>query len=86
LKVEALLSTRPSHSRSDPVAVAAAAEAAAEAEAADATAGNLKISTKKRRQVGSPLLVLLEPFHFPPSSVLFKPRHACLNPPKNLTL
>ena len=63
-----------------------AAEAAAEAAAADATAGNLKISTKKRRQVGSPLLVLLEPFHIFPSSVLFKPRHACLKPPKNLTL
>ncbi len=42
-----------------------AAEAAAAA-AADATAGNLKISTKKRRQVGSPLLVLFEPFHFFP--------------------
>ncbi len=63
-----------------------AAEAAAAAAAADATAGNLKISTKKRRQVGSPLLVLFEPFHFSPSSVLFKPRHACLKPPKNLTL
>ena len=46
------------------------AAAAEEAEAADATAGNLKISTKKRRQVGSPLLVLFEPFHFSPSSVL----------------
>ncbi len=45
------------------------AEAAAAAEAADATAGNLKISTKKRRQVGSPLLVLLEPLHIFPSSV-----------------
>ncbi len=66
--------------------MAAAAEAAAAAAAADATAGNLKISTKKRRQVGSPLLVLLEPFHIFPSSVLFKPRHACLKPPKNLTL
>ncbi len=50
--------------------MAAAAEAAAEAAAADATAGNLKISTMKRRQVGSPLLVLLEPFHIFPSSVL----------------
>ncbi len=34
-----------------------AEEAAA---AADATAGSLKISAKKRRQVGSPLLVLFE--------------------------
>ena len=63
-----------------------AAGAAAAAAAADATAGNLKISTKKRRQVGSPLPVLLEPFHIFPSSVLFKARHACLKPPKNLTL
>jgi len=47
-----------------------AAEAAAAAAAADATAGSLKISTKKRRQVGSPLLVLFEPFHFSPSSIL----------------
>ena len=47
-----------------------AAAEAAEAEAADATAGNFKISTKKRRQVGSPLLVLFEPFHIFPSSVL----------------
>ncbi len=44
--------------------------AAEEAEAADATAGNLKISTKKRRRVGSPLLVLFESFHFSPSSIL----------------
>ena len=36
------------------------------AEAADATAGSLKISAKKRRQVGSPLLVLFESFHFSP--------------------
>ncbi len=34
---------------------------AAEAVAADATAGSLKISAKKRRMVGSPLLVLFEP-------------------------
>ena len=33
------------------------------AEAADATAGSLKISAKKRRQVGSPLLVLSETLH-----------------------
>ena len=66
------------------VVAAEAAEAAAEA--ADATAGNLKISTKKRRQVGSPLLVPFEPFHFSPSSVLLKPRHACFKHPKNLTL
>ncbi len=66
--------------------MAAAEAAAAAAAAADATAGNLKISTKKRRQVGSPLLVLFEPFHIFPSSVLFKPRHACLKPHKNLTL
>ena len=64
----------------------AAAEEAAEEAAADATAGNLKISTKKRRQVGSPLLVPFEPFHFSPSSVLLKPRHACFKHPKNLTL
>ena len=64
----------------------AAAEEAAEKAAADATAGNLKISTKKRRQVGSPLLVPFEPFHFSPSSVLLKPRHACFKHPKNLTL
>ena len=44
--------------------------AAEEEAAADATAGNLKLSTKKRRQVGSPLLVLFEPFHFSPPSVL----------------
>ena len=44
--------------------------AAAEAGAADATAGSLKISAKKRRMVGSPLLVLLEPFYFYPSPVL----------------
>ncbi len=44
----------------------AAAEAAAVAAAADATAGNLKISTKKRRQVGSPLLVLSGTLHFFP--------------------
>jgi len=43
---------------------------AAEAAAADATAGSLKISAKKRRQVGSPLLVLSETLHFSPSSVL----------------
>ncbi len=36
---------------------------AEEAAAADATAGNLKISTKKRRQVGSPLLVLSGTLH-----------------------
>ncbi len=48
-----------------------AEEAAVEAvEAADATAGSLKISAKKRRRVGSPLLVLCEPFHLLPSSVL----------------
>ncbi len=52
----------------------AAAEAAAEAEAADATAGSLKLSTKKRRQVGSPLLVLFEPFHFPPLPQSFESR------------
>ena len=63
-----------------------AEEAAEAAEAADATAGSLKISAKKRRQVGSPLLVLLEPFHIFPSSVHFKPLHACLKPPKSLTL
>ena len=47
----------------------AVAAAEAGAGAADATAGSLKISAKKRRMVGSPLLVLLEPFHFssPPS-------------------
>jgi len=37
-----------------------AEEAAEAAEAADATAGSLKISAKKRRRVGSPLLVLFE--------------------------
>ncbi len=46
------------------------AEEAAEAEAADATAGSLKISAKKRRRVGSPLLVLCEPYLLFPSSVI----------------
>ena len=46
------------------------AEEAAAAAAADATAGNHKISAKKRRQVGSPLLVLSETLHFFPSSVI----------------
>jgi len=48
------------------------AEAEAEA-AADATAGSLKISAKKRRMVGSPLLVLSETLHFP-SLILCPPR------------
>ena len=48
---------------------------AAEAEAADATAGSLKISAKKRRMVGSPLLVLSETLHLP-SLVLCPPTDA----------
>jgi len=55
------------------VAVAVAA-AEAGAGAADATAGSLKISAKKRRMVGSPLLVLLEPFHFSPLPQSFESR------------
>ncbi len=35
------------------------------AEAADATAGSLKIRAKKRRMVGSPLLVLSETLQLP---------------------
>ncbi len=40
--------------------------------AAGGTAGSLKIGAKKRRQVGSPLLVLSGTLHFFPSSVILK--------------